>query len=265
MAGVNQSDFPLRRRVALYLAGLGLATVVLAGYAAVHWLPVRHVRLEGTFRHVDTVALQIAVEPLVAKGYLAVDLNAIEMAVRSLPWVGEVMVVRQWPDTLAVRVEEQSPYARWRDGGFVNGEGSRFTVPETPELVALPVIAGPEGQEKALLAMLRTLNGKLAGLGRRVDVLELSIRRAWNVRLDDGLQVAMGRQDALATFDRFLMLAGLLGAERLQAVQRVDMRYPNGFAVSMKPDSGMKWGEPPPGPQGGEKELRTGATNKPKV
>lgn len=221
-----------------------LAAVLLAllGVAAMKLLPVRYVRVEGELRKVEPAVLQAALEPLLGEGYLRVDLNAVEAAVHGLPWVGDVAVTRLWPETLVVRIAELMPYARCDDGSLVSEKGVRFRAAETEETARLPLIHGPDGHEKPMLAMLKTMNAKLAPLGRRIAVLHLSNRHAWTVKLEDGLVVAMGRQDALAAFDRFLTLAALLGAERLQAVQRVDLRYPNGCAVSMKPKAELKLG-----------------------
>ncbi|BBL72237.1 hypothetical protein MoryE10_28430 [Methylogaea oryzae] len=218
------------------------AVALVLGVAAVKLLPVRYVRIEGELRKVEPAALQAALEPLLEAGYLRVDINAVDAAVRNLPWVGDVTVTRLWPETLVVRISEMTPYARCEDGSLISEKGVRFRAAETEETARLPLIHGPEGHEKPMLAMLKTMNAKLAPLGRRIAVLHLSNRHAWTVKLEDGLVVAMGRQDALAAFDRFLTLATLLGAERLQAVQRVDLRYPNGCAVSMKPKAELKLG-----------------------
>lgn len=221
---------------------LGLLAAVLA-VAAVKLLPVRYVRVEGELHKVDPVALQAALEPLVEGGYLLADIDAVETAAHALPWVGEVTVKRLWPETLLVKISELAPYARCEDGSFISEKGVRFRAAMTEEAAKLPLIHGPEGYEKQMLAMLKTMNAKLARLGLHVAALQLSNRHAWTVKLEDGLVVAMGRQDALAAFDRFLSMATLLGAERLQAVQRVDLRYPNGCAVSMKPNAELKLGE----------------------
>lgn len=243
---------PPVRRSWLALASLALA-LLAATAVAIKLLPIRYVRIVGELRQVEPQALQAALEPLLEGSYLLVDLNAVEAAALSLPWVGNVSVKRQWPDTLVVKLAEQRPYARCADGGFVSEKGVRFYInaaapgaaqaEASDEAAHLPLINGPDGYEKSMLAMLKTMNAKLVPLGRRIAVLHLSNRRAWTVKLEDGLVVAMGRQDALAAFERFLTLAALLGAERLQAVQRVDLRYPNGFAVSMKPKAELKLGD----------------------
>lgn len=253
---------PARRAGAFWIkAVLLLGLLSAAGLAAVKYWPVRYVRIEGVMRQIDPAALQAALEPVVEGAYLRVDLNKVEAAVRTVPWVGEVSVTRLWPETLVVRLEELSAYARCNDGSFISEKGVRFHGDASVNAANLPLIHGPEGYEKPMLAMLKTMNAKLAPLGRRIAVLHLSNRRAWTLRLDDGLVVAMGRQDPLAAFDRFQTMAVLMGPERLQAVQRVDLRYPNGCAVSMKPKA-----ESAPGAmEGGEKKTSWDAMNKTKA
>lgn len=208
-------------------------------------MPVRYVRLEGAVQNVDPAELQRAMAPLLEPAYPWVDLEALEQAARTCRWVGDAVVSRVWPDTLVVWIGELKPYARWGGGGFLSDHGVHFPG-DDGAFAHLPRLTGPAGQERQMLTLLNAMNHKLAGQGKRVVDLRLSERRAWSFRLDDGLIVHLGREEPLRNFARFLRVMQLLGPERMQAIQRVDLRYPNGFAVGMKPDGELKLGRMAP-------------------
>lgn len=244
--------FSLRR----WLMGL-VAVVVILGTAWLmrshspeSWFPVRYVRVEGTFQHLDMDALQAALAPAVRGGYFTLDMGEIEAGVRNFAWVSAVRVARVWPDTLVVNVTEHQPVARWGDKALLNERGERFEPPNVEAFTTLPVLYGPPGHENFLLNVLKGLNQKLAGQNLSVAMLELSRRRAFSVRLTGDLVIHFGRQDPTMALERFLALVPRLGEESLPRLQRVDLRYPNGFSVVWKPKPLPDGENQPPGPQG---------------
>jgi cell division protein FtsQ len=66
--------------------------------------------------------------------------------------------------------------------------------------------------------------------------MQLSRREAWQVKLDDGLVIELGRDEAkhplTERLARFVTYFGpALEKTRLAGVAVADMRYPNGFAL----------------------------------
>ena len=84
-----------------------------------------------------------------------------------------------------------------------------------------------------------------------IDELRLSPRRAWRIRLDNGLQIALGREQPTVRLARFVAfyprLFGSTAAAETTGVSSVsgtpvdtapevhpvtvDLRYPDGFAI----------------------------------
>ena len=100
---------------------------------------------------------------------------------------------------------------------------------------ALPRLSGPEGSAAELLARHAEFNDVLAGIGRRVEAVALSPRRAWQLRLDDGATIELGRDQERHPLT--LRLARFVAhyenvRARLGTVRVADMRYPNGFVIS---------------------------------
>ena len=61
--------------------------------------------------------------------------------------------------------------------------------------------------------------------------MRLDERGAWELRLDNGVAVKLGRLAVTERLERFIRLASPLVAKRSAEVAYVDMRYTNGFSV----------------------------------
>jgi len=216
------------------------------------YLPMKYVRVEGSIWNLDMDAFEQTLAPYTHSGYFSTDMERIETEAKTFAWVDRVRVERLWPDTLVVRIEEQKPIARWDGDSLLNDRGERFTPPSVADYQHLPRLSGPEGQEKLVLGTLRALNAKLERRNLRIVTLSLSKRRAWVARLENGVEIVFGHQDPLAALERTLSLLPRLGEDRIAAIQKLDLRYPNGFSVIWKPLEP----EPPPtgNPPGGALE-----------
>ncbi|MFM8333435.1 MAG: cell division protein FtsQ/DivIB [Candidatus Methylumidiphilus sp.] len=239
----------LKLALLLALAGLGWAAWerIKPELGPGPLFPIAFVRVEGGIENLDLAKLNEALRPVVGGGYFSLDMAGIEGAVRSFAWVDGVRFARVWPDTLEITLSEHKAVARWGDRALLNPKGMRFTPDGIDAFAFLPVIYGPPGMEASLLEVLKNLNERLAPLGASVASLDVSKRRAWIVRLNNGLEMHFGRQDPVKLMDRFLALVPKLGEESFSRLKTVDLRYPNGFAVVWKPleeienknDSGM--------------------------
>jgi cell division protein FtsQ len=203
-------------------------------------MPVEFVRVEGAIWNLDPEEFRRAVMPRVQGGSFMMDLKSIEAVAGAFAWIDRVEATRVWPDTLVLRIVEQKPVARWGEHGLLNEQGQSFTPPNAADFTQLPLLAGPSGQEKEVLGMMRALNVKLKSRQMRIETLRLSKRLAWEAQLEGGMEIVFGNQDPLAAMDRLLALLPQLGEERIAAIRKLDLRYPNGFSVVWKPEN------PPP-------------------
>lgn len=237
---------------------------VLAGAGWIGWehlpsrgdaplFPIAYVRIQGEIENLDVSKLREALRPVVNGGYFSQDMGGVEGVVRSFAWIDKVRLARVWPDTLEITLNEQKAVARWGDKALLNPQGQRFAPGGIEAFAHLPVIYGPSGMEGRLLETLSTLNEGLRPQGMTVASLDLSQRRAWIVKLDSGLELHCGRQDPVKLLDRFLKWVPKLGEGSLARLKRVDLRYPNGFAVVWKSDAEMGIGVE--GENGGELQL----------
>ena len=96
----------------------------------------------------------------------------------------------------------------------------------------LPQLQGPEGREKALLEQYRQLAQVVSASSLHIARLRQDPRRALELTLNTGVTVQLGRNDALARMRRFMRAyTSLVASREEQQLERVDLRYSNGFAV----------------------------------
>ncbi len=166
----------------------------------------------------------------VAGNFFDVRLGDVRSALEALPWVRRVGVRRVWPDRLEVEIEEHVALARWSDGGLVNTYGERF--PGKPE-GALPLFVGPRGSEAEVTRAYASFSQAVAPLGAHPDQVVLTARYAWQLHLDSGVHLMLGRgsEAALGRLERFVAVLAASQGRMATRFEYVDLRYPNGFAL----------------------------------
>ena len=148
-------------------------------------------------------------------------------------------VRRHWPDGLSLTLEEHEAVAHWRhlngETGLVNKQGEVFVADLPEDAPALPRLSGPEGSAAEILARRVEFDNALAGINHHVTAVSLSQRRAWRLKLDDGVAIDLGRDEEQHTLaerlTRFVTHYAQI-KERFGSVRGVDMRYPNGFTLA---------------------------------
>jgi cell division protein FtsQ len=223
-------------------AALGRWALALGSIAALLLLtlwalnqPITTVSVAGRFERVAPLDVQRAVKQGAAgKGLVSVDLGSVRAAVHLLPWVDTVSVQRNWPRGLTVTIGEQVAAARWGDNGLLNTRGDLFANDATHIPLELPRLSGPDGTQASVVQRYITMRDRLAELGMRITALRLDARGAWQLDLDNGVTVRLGRQQLDERFNTFVATAARIVAQRATDIAYVDMRYANGFAIGWR-------------------------------
>jgi cell division protein FtsQ len=214
-----------------------LLVLAFAGLAALTWAldrPVRVISMDGSFQRVSPGQIEKAVAPFSQAGFMSADLDGIQRAIESLPWVEHARIQRRWPNSLHVTVLEQTAAARWGESGLLNTRGELFVREASHVPAELPRLSGPEGTESQVAQRYLSVQGRMLEAGMRVAALRLDARGAWEMDLDSGVTVRLGRREVEERIDRFIHTASQVIAHRLNEITYVDMRYSNGFAIGWR-------------------------------
>jgi len=226
-----------------------IAMVVLACVASGVWwvsqrpmFTLRSVRVESLYdielKRVNELTLRAGVIGKFQGNFFTTNLEQVRTAFESVPWVRRATVRREWPDQLIVSIEEHEPLGTWgEDGRLLSVKGDVFTanLAEAEEDHPLPAFDGPEGSEKDVLTRFGQLRAWFAPVKLVPESLSLSSRYAWTVTLDNGMQVALGREvDHNTMRERVQRLVKIYPqlAARVPDIQTIDMRYQNGLALA---------------------------------
>lgn len=235
---LNTDRVEKRRSILRLLAGTLTVLVLSAGsvwgvaeFRASNALPLRSVQLKGEFIHVTEQEIREVIAGSELTGFFNSDLEGLTSRLRKMPWVEQVAVRRVWPDALHITVIEQQAVAYWNDEALLNDAGQVFSPDKASYPYGLPAFTGPQGTEIQVLQNYRSMRTVLQTQGRDIDELALDARRAWKVRLDNGITLALGHSDIQQRLHRFTRAYTDLLNEKQEAISTVDLRYTNGFAV----------------------------------
>jgi cell division protein FtsQ len=220
-----------------YMRRAALVMLLGGGLGALTWAldrPVRVISMDGSFQRVSPGQIEKAVAPFSQSGFMSADLDGIQFAVEALPWVEHARIQRRWPNSLHITVIEQTAAARWGDSGLLNTRGELFVRSATHVPAELPRLSGPDGTESQVAQRYLSVQGRMLEAGMRIAALRLDERGAWEMDLDSGVTVRLGRREVEQRIDRFIHTASQVISHRLNEVTYVDMRYSNGFAIGWR-------------------------------
>jgi len=202
---------------------VGLASAAWQGYRAALAQPLRHVVYAGNTDRLAQRDLDALARSVQDSG--TASLENVRQAARSVPWVRDASVRRQWPDTVEIRFEAYDAVARWNDDRLVSSRGEIFAAAGAGEL---PRLRGPDAAAATMAREHAAIVKALEPLGTPLAELRMSPRGGWQALMVSGLVLELGRSDVLARAQRF---AAAWPQVKDIETRHADLRYANGFAL----------------------------------
>ncbi len=226
----------------LFLAGAAALLVAAVIWGAPRWrlYPVNEVRVLNELHEVRRDEIEQTLTSLLRGNFFTVNIDALRQALEQLPWVRRAEIWRRWPSQVEVQIEEHRAAAYWGNGNdrLVNTYGEVFAATLSRE-TALPKLGGPAGTSAEVLLRHEEFSKILQPIGHRPVQVALSPRLAWVLKLEDGLLIELGREQAKAPvrtrLQRFVDYYTTVTNTPSGQPLAVDMRYPNGFALRFLP------------------------------
>lgn len=199
-------------------------------FAVVHLpiFPIREVKVDGQLAHVNREQIKLIVAKHLKGNFFTLDLEKTRDAFEKLPWARNVSVRRRWPDKLDVMIEEHQALARWGNIALVNTHGELFQAATDGEL---PVFYGPGDGVMEVTTNYGAYSQVMNMANIKIAQVSLSPRRAWEIKTDKGLVIALGREEMQTRLAKFTRAYQSTLSQLNVNVAYADLRYPNGFAV----------------------------------
>ena len=190
--------------------------------------PLRVLQLSAAPQRVDTAQIEAVVRNELRGNFFTVDLESTRHAFEKLPWVRKVSVRRYFPWRLEVSMEEHVALARWNGTELVNTYGEVFAA-ESDRV--MPRFIGQHDTAAEVTQMYKTFGEQLAPLKQVIAQISLSPRHAWQLRLNNGMALELGREQTQQRLARFVAVYPYSMAPMQRAISYVDLRYQNGFSA----------------------------------
>ncbi|MEM0516507.1 cell division protein FtsQ/DivIB [Pseudoalteromonas sp. YIC-827] len=196
---------------------------------------LKQLQVLGEPKYTAERAIIDAIKQADLNSFFELDVKQVQELVTDLPWVASASVRKQWPDTLQVYVVEHQAVALWNDDQLLNSKGQVFTAPQQGIKEQLPSLFGPEGSELEAWQAFNRFEELFAVNGLKLSSLALSERFAWQLWLENGIRLNLGRDDKAKRVQRFIDVYPHLKKRQDVQVDVVDLRYDTGLAVQFKP------------------------------
>ncbi|MBU2926210.1 cell division protein FtsQ/DivIB [Colwellia sp. 4_MG-2023] len=246
---------PENQKTIAFGVGLAFFVCVLIGLFSLGWWlsevfierersPVNSIVIMGEMPYTQRTEVLESMSNIDLGNFFQVDVNEIQSQVSKLPWVYSVAVRKQWPNEVRIYVVDQTPIALWNGDFILNKFGKAFQAEQKAIKQTLPQFFGPEGSELLALQNFNNLNDLLEYRDLAIDELILGERFSWQLTLNNGIRLNLGREERVKRVQRFMDVYPLINEHLLeqnkskkelkQAVDYIDLRYDTGLAVGWK-------------------------------
>jgi cell division protein FtsQ len=210
-------------------------SVILVLYGVINYvihlpdfLPLNTVQLEKPMQKISAAEVLQAAKNGAKGNFLTVDIEQVKKSLEEIPWIRKADIRREFPDRLAINLEEQHVLARWNTQMLINHYGEVFSADTD---LNLPEFFGPDGTSTEVVIYFDYFSKQLAIADLYVERVNLTPRYAWQLSLTNGIVLELGREDVEQRIARFVEAYSAGLAAEQGGFKYVDLRYRNGFAV----------------------------------
>lgn len=208
----------------------------IATQAAALHLTVQSVEVEGR-RRAERQAILDALRVSRGTPIFGIDLDAARTRLETIPWVRAAAVERRLPDTIYIRLVESEPAAIWQHHkrfDLIDQNGAVIPGARVEEFPTLLQVIG-DGAPQAASDLLDMLASEPAIADRVNAAIRLGNRR-WNLKLDNGIEIALPEDSPDAAWHR---LAALDRSDHLleRELLLVDLRLQDRLVLRLSPET----------------------------
>ena len=196
--------------------------------------PVEKIHIHADYRYVTQLSLENAILPYMDKSFFTLNAEKLRQNLLQLPWVDEVAIRKVWPDQLVIDILPKQAIARIGQDKLLSNHGQVFQPPLTTFPTHLIQFNGPDPEIPLLWQQYQAMALLLKPLGLSINELDLNARQAWQLRLNNGITVLLGRGDVMGRLARLVAVYPKIIKGHEQGITAIDLRYSSGLAVKYK-------------------------------
>jgi len=210
----------------LALAGLAVSRVDQI-------LPIRSIQLAGSFEYLDQADVEQTLRDYIGQGFFSLDIRELQLKLNARPWAESVSIRRIWPDKLRVTISEKKPVARWDEHHLLSAS-ARVYAADVARFAHLPLVNANGHDPGWALQQFYLLQARFERVDERLVAMRVDSRGAVDLQLINGLQIKLGRSQIEHKIERLASIYNTQILPRREQIERLDLRYSNGFAVAWK-------------------------------
>ncbi|KJU81948.1 cell division protein FtsQ [Candidatus Magnetobacterium bavaricum] len=223
----NNKVMPLKLIVAIVAIILltGCATAGIYVFIKADFLKVQHLHLQGNLHLKEADMLRLL--NVSGKSLITMDCTHVSRGLFASAWVNNVMIRKEFPNTLFVQIKEKEPVGVLSEGSdtyLVDHSGQRLEKVEKPPLT-LPVISVDMTNQKTYDDALRltdALNKNSVTQGKNVLITGKNPQEI-AIRINDTL-VLLGSGDYEKKLKNYLQLKDEINSKDIP-IEYIDMRF----------------------------------------
>ena len=238
------NDQPLAPRTTSWLVWLCLVLMVsIAGALVIpnrvaisRYLnrPVEVVKIVTPLNRVAESEVTRLLAAYMHEGFFDINVLGVKKQLESHPWIARAEVKQVWPHSLALAIVEEIAIARWGEASLLNQHGQVFTPSRLDDFASLPLLSGPTGSEARTMEQFQALSQLFLSTGLRIEQLNLSDRHSWELVVSGGARIVVGKTAVRDRIKRFVAIYDKRLGNDIADIERIDLRYNNGFSVKKK-------------------------------
>ena len=207
------------------------ARIAYVYFADIERFPIKTIKVEATYQHISRESLKtLLAQSISESSFFTFPVKKSQKMLASLPWTKSISIERVWPDALKIKLIENTPTAIWNDD-ILMADGKMVKFNKDDALMNLPLLKGPENQQKEVLQVYEKIGKILSEHGFFIKLLEKRDNHSWTLTLSTGLQLFLGKQDIDLKIIRFCKAYPAVLQNTSDNAMSVDLRYPRGMAV----------------------------------
>ncbi len=189
------------------------------------------VAIQNAADFVTPEELEFYLKTNIDDSFFTLDVEQVSALLQEYPWIKNVTARKVYPNVLMLVIEEHQPWLNLNNEQLISHEGVIFQPANIERFDTLPLLTGKFGEISDLLSMYHFFSQQMPVNEFRIVQLDFSAHRGWLMKLENGIQLYLGKKDLSERLERFLAVVNELPKTPNKMLSYIDLRYQSGVAV----------------------------------